>query len=142
MQAIANFCFPCDDDDDAFSEPNSRQEIPLQRRCTLLLDLCEDLGVSKELVLLENADGEVESESAHSSLGWEQTHLLANLDRTTAPAREKHTITSLHAGRDDVTVLVRRARTDSDDGSLREGLVRRRGRKVDAACGFLPLADV
>ena len=118
MQAIANFCFPCDDDDDAFSEPNSRQERPLQRRCTLLLDLCQDLGVSKELVLLENADGEVESESAHSSLGWEQTHLLANLDRVSAPPGEQHAVTRLDLRRNNVSVLVRRARAHGDDSRL------------------------
>ena len=52
------------------------------------------------------------------------THLLADLDGAAAPTRKEYTVASLHADREDVAVLVGRTWANSDDGRLREGVVR------------------
>lgn len=51
------------------------------------------------------------------------THLFANLDRVSSPARKKNTVTGLHVWRDDVTILVAGARANCDDGGLWERVV-------------------
>ena len=65
------------------------------------------------------------------------THLLANLDRVPAPAREQDAVAGLHLRRHNLAVLRRRAGADGDDGRLRERRGRRGGGDEDAGGGFL-----
>ena len=51
-------------------------------------------------------------------------YLLADIDGAAAPARKEYTVSSLHADGEDVAILIGRAWADSDDGRLREGVVR------------------
>lgn len=77
----------------------------------LLLDLRKDLGVLKEVVLL-NGQLSVAIRSKSKST----TYFLSNFYRVSSPSGQQHAISRLHACRDDLAILVGRARADSDDG--------------------------
>lgn len=68
------------------------------------------------------------------------THLLANLDAGSAPARKENTVTSLDGGGNDLAVLAGGTRADSDDGSLGKRGGGGRRRKEDARSGFLDIS--
>lgn len=105
------------------------------RCCTvhLLLDLCKNFGVLEQEVLL----GEW-SAPCRDVQAWDtSTHLFANLDRVSAPARKEYAITSLHSGGNDGSVLIRCTRANGNDGGLREGVACRRRGEEDPTGGFL-----
>ena len=102
----------------------------------LLLDLGEDLRVAEEEVLLHRH--KIHSSALPSLIRKNaQTHLVTELDRVAAPAREEYAVARLHLRRDDLARLVGRTGARRDDGRLGE---RRRGRRrgeEDARGSFL-----
>jgi hypothetical protein len=65
------------------------------------------------------------------------TYLLADLDSIASPARKENTVASLDRHRNDLAVLVGRARPYGDDGSLRQRRVRSGGGEEETSGGFL-----
>ena len=88
------------------------------------MDLREDLRVTEEEVLLRACEGHISDQRDMTRKQRMPTHLLADLDRAAAPARKEYAVSSLHADGEDVAILIGRALADSDDGRLREGVVR------------------
>ena len=104
-------------------------------RTLLLLNLREDVRVLEEVVLLGLKTASSVQAAKQEHLG--HTHLLSNLDRVASPARQQYAVTRLHLRRNDVAVLVRRARANRDNGRLRQRRAGRRRGQEDTGGSFL-----